>query len=630
MPTARTLEVNQNGIGASDNDDGKPFVTIRAAARLARAGDTVLVHAGIYRERVAPIHSGTPNAPITYRAADDETVIIKGSEIWQPEWRPVTGHIYEGKLNGEWLQEFNPFTVNCVRTFGNHHIGQVFVNGLLLREADHRQSLQRTPSSWMVDEKGARLTINFPEAIRDPQDACVEITVRRYVFAPSIRGLAYIKVQGLIIEHCANQLPSGFYHRNRAACNPQAGALSTRSGNHWTIEKCTIRYAAGLGLDCGYEGEYDLENQPSPDRATIGWHLIRNNVVSDNGCGGIAGAGAQYTQVIGNIFERNNYLKYTPPEIGAVKFHFFIGGLIEGNFFRDNDCYAVWLDNVYRHARVTRNICINNQKEGIFCEMGVGPCLVDNNIVAYTRNGAGIYIHDASGVTVSHNLLFANAHFGVYMRPVTERNVGAESGGRVPVGSSHQRVINNVFIDNYRGHISMALEDGQRTHDNRSDYNLFINGVFPHWEGLGLHKFNINNGNGFVRDEEIATALRRALEKHRVPAELQPNYELWQQTPYLSLDWWRKMTGNDVHSPAPLLSREKWEDGAVQEGAANFSCRTPYFEVRHDSLITQMQCPRDQGSEYDLFGAPRNTDHVFPGPFQHFKPGHNRFLLSIA
>jgi hypothetical protein len=72
MPTAsaaaRTIVVNQKHERASDRNPGterRPLRTIGAAAKLAQASDTVLVHAGVYRERVSPARGGKEGQPIT-------------------------------------------------------------------------------------------------------------------------------------------------------------------------------------------------------------------------------------------------------------------------------------------------------------------------------------------------------------------------------------------------------------------------------------------------------------------------------------------------------------------------------------------------------------------------------------
>ena len=65
----------------------RPLKTISAAAELAQPGDTITVHAGIYRERVTPPRGGTSDRKrIVYQAAPGEKVIITGSETSDFDW----------------------------------------------------------------------------------------------------------------------------------------------------------------------------------------------------------------------------------------------------------------------------------------------------------------------------------------------------------------------------------------------------------------------------------------------------------------------------------------------------------------------------------------------------------------
>ena len=88
-PYSRMLFVDQHHPRASDDNPGtrdKPLRTINLAAQMALPDDAVLVSAGVYREHVAPAHSGYDLAHmITYRAEEDEKVVITGSDVWEPE-----------------------------------------------------------------------------------------------------------------------------------------------------------------------------------------------------------------------------------------------------------------------------------------------------------------------------------------------------------------------------------------------------------------------------------------------------------------------------------------------------------------------------------------------------------------
>ncbi|EDY19138.1 Fibronectin type III domain protein [Chthoniobacter flavus Ellin428] len=71
---ATTGDDHHSGLSEAD-----AFRTVAHAAELARAGDTVLIHAGTYEETVVIRSSGSEVAPITFRSAPGETVWMDGS-----------------------------------------------------------------------------------------------------------------------------------------------------------------------------------------------------------------------------------------------------------------------------------------------------------------------------------------------------------------------------------------------------------------------------------------------------------------------------------------------------------------------------------------------------------------------
>jgi hypothetical protein len=72
---------------ASDSNPGTealPWRTIQKAADTLQAGDTVLVRAGTYNERVIPQRSGAAGLPVTYAAYPGETPVLDGTGIAVP------------------------------------------------------------------------------------------------------------------------------------------------------------------------------------------------------------------------------------------------------------------------------------------------------------------------------------------------------------------------------------------------------------------------------------------------------------------------------------------------------------------------------------------------------------------
>lgn len=623
---ATTLVVNQRQPNANDAGPGtesQPFKTIAPAAERAQPGDTVLVHEGIYRERVTPSRGGEEGRPIVYRAAAGEKVIVRGSEIWRPQWQIHDGSrgVLAGSLRSVFRDGFNPFNVQMRGDVGKKTLGQIFVDGKLLWEVAREQDLLALEGTWMVSVGGTNVLVHFPPSDTPPEQRQVEVTVRNRLFAPVKRGLGYIHVNGFIFEHCANQFPgNGFWESD----SPQAGAVSCRGGHHWVLENCTIRWATGFGLDCGTEGKFDTEGLSQPEPDICGYHLIRNNNISDNGAGGIGAYRSPFTRIIGNVLERNNYMNSSEAsEDAAIKTHFFVNGLIEGNLIRDNQTHGIWLDNVYQGTRVTRNLILNNKRSGIMCEMGSVGCLIDNNVIAFTRQGDGIYTQDASDITVAHNLLYENANYGLYMRFMVDRAFNVypasfktfkDSAVRIErVACSGHRVFNNLFVGNHRGAFSLIFP-GERARDNRSDSNVYITYV-PFERQFAI---NLTAGKNTVADIQKAYEDGAKL-ANRDRASL-PVLAPFPEGVEVTLEQWRYILGCDMKS---IVLRH----GEVTH---TLNGTFPEFSFKTSPALFKVACERVQGVNKDFFGNSIVPSRIIPGPFQNLKEGENVFALWRA
>ena len=424
----------------------------------------------------------------------------------------------------------------------------MFVNGTAFTEAASISAVATTPASFRADAAGTLLHVNFGSL--DPASVTTEVTVRERCFAPRAPegfGLGWITVRGFVMEHCANQYPAAFW----SSGTPQAGALGTRGGHHWVIENNLVRHAKSIGIDCGSEGAHDADGLGQPMPGEAGDHLIRNNIVSENGVCGIAGYRHRRTRVSGNIVDRNNLLGLRSYEEAGIKFHLFTDGVVEGNLLRGNLSRAIWMDNRNTGSRVTRNVCIGSGAQGIFVELDSGPLLVDSNIVGRSRlenhppdpRGDGIYMHDASGITLAHNLLFDNPDFGVNLRVVTSRGMNTASG---KVEASNNRIVNNVFAANGMGALSIPFPDA-RAHGNSSDGNLF-DAPGPYlWSTLAGAPLEAIR----ARAGEQPPVLRSRVGKESGVA--------------LDLDGWRRLAGFDAGSAAGMVKVLLDEDSLTLE-----------------------------------------------------------------
>lgn len=452
FPThAATYYVSPTGDDNSAGTKSSPLRSIQEGAQRAQPGDVVLVLEGVYRERVAPPRSGEPGRPIVYRGEPGKRVFVKGSELWNPEWKDEGEGIYSAKpeaglfndCSEEYLDHHNPFEVELSSTpwsrqgrreeerrqAGDNRIGradsrivytcgQVFAGGKRLLEVPLKEELE--DGCWWYEAESQRIWVHFGGA--GPKDQKVELTTRRRIFAPHQRGLGHIVVEGFVFEHCGNQYPTNFWETDAYA---QKGAVGTEAGHHWTIRRNVVRHAKTFAIDAG-----NVDRHSKPQQVTD--NLIEENYILDNGSAGILSNGSVRLVIRDNVILRNNQLRFLGVkrwEQAGVKCHHFREGLIQGNFIADNyDTYGVWLDNQFPNCRVTKNLLMRNGRAGLFLEMSdydFDSLLIDNNVILDNKENA-VYIHDASGAAFVHNLL-ANTQAtqgrgqAVYLRQATAR-----------------------------------------------------------------------------------------------------------------------------------------------------------------------------------------------------------------
>lgn len=630
----RTLWVDQRVPAASDGNPGteaQPFKTINAAAQVAEPGDTVRVRAGTYRERVAPARGGTEQAPITYEAMPGETVEVKGSDAWSGDWRVDPDHprVFSSAIPGEpFAQAPNPYRIGISIAGGDARIaarpvpedardkpwprtlGQVFVQGEPLTQVESMAMMRRMEGSWIVSADGETLHVHLPGAASpDMLLPTLEWSVRNRIFAPRRRGLSHIHVRGFAFLHCANQGPF-----------PQGGAVSTRTGQHWVIEGNTIRFAKTVGLDIGSEtwGAANLDDTDEEDRKLMvqAGHIVRGNVISDNGLCGIAGWNSPDVRILNNILERNNRLHFSNAdarweEWAAIKLH-NSNALIAHNTIRFNEAHGIWIDNGYNLARITGNVLLGNVGSGIMLELGAGTCLIDNNVVSHTRSyggfydGNAIYAHDASGLTVVHNLLTANAGAGVLMRTITKRTYG----GKI-VTTSGTQILNNVFDNNQKGDICLPFEN-PRSSGNRSDWN-----VFTRKPSFRLNKYQDEFQWQTVLDKLQQAGIASGPESTDAQGE-----GAFRQ---FGLEAWRAATD--------------WDTNSVVVEKAGFAV-LPYRMLMRANLPEawkDLRVPAVDEMTVDFAGAPMATDALVeglegrtarPGPLQHLEIGATEISLA--
>ena len=415
------------GSDSNKGSESDPFKTIGHASNVCKPGDTILIHPGIYRERITPNKSGYKKLPITYKSMVKHGTIVRGSIPWKGDFEK--NGIIEGSLDQTLFTDkshkngSNPFLIHLsVTPYGReglpeskiksigpeksdpnmiYCLGQVFVDDEMFKQCPYKHEMEKTIKSWFYDSKVNKLYINGASL-----DQEIEITNQRRLLAPHKRGLKNIIIDGFIFERCGNQYPNKFWSREN---NQQAGAVGTRCGKYWTIKNNVIRYANGIGIDWGNEGRYkeDLEYGNNGKAFGSYGNKIIDNIICDNGAAGTAAYYANKFEFFGNTVKRNNNLYFSGKqrwESAGLKIHHPKNSIISNNIIDDNYCHGIWSDQGSgKDSYFQNNIILNNKGNGIEFEIGKNSSgKVINNI--FNNNEYGIRFSDSGGALIANNL----------------------------------------------------------------------------------------------------------------------------------------------------------------------------------------------------------------------------------
>ena len=499
---AADLHVAPGGNDSNPGTPAAPLRTIQRGAELAQAGDVITVHAGTYRERVAPPRGGESDAKrIIYQAAAGEKVEIKGSEVVK-NWVKVQDDVWQVVLPNTFFGAFNPY---ADRIHGDwfedrgrpHHTGAVYLNGEWLIEAAKLDAVLKPAGAtplWFgqVDKDTTTLWAQFKGV--NPNEQQVEINVRRTVFYPQQPGINFLTVRGFAMRHAATPWAP--------PTAEQIGLIGTHWSKGWIIENNTISHSVCSGIALGkYGDEWDNKSANSAEgyvktieralkngwnKDSIGHHIVRNNTITDCEQAGIVGSlGAIFSTITGNVIHDIHVRQlFGGCEMAGIKIH----GAIDMEISRNHiyrTCRGLWLDWMAQGTRISGNLFHDNATEtdlskevisggqqDMFVEVNHGPFLVDNNLFlsAYSvnlRSQGGAYVHN----------LFAGA---LRIIPFDSRMTPIHKAHSTEVASLHNnpcgddRYYHNVFVQ--RGDLSAY--DAAKVPVAMAG-NLFLKGAKP-------------------------------------------------------------------------------------------------------------------------------------------------------
>lgn len=419
--TAGAVEFHVATSGRDSNPGSKdsPLRTIQRAADLARPGDVITVHEGVYRERISPPRGGESDAKrIVYQAAPGEKVEIKGSEVVK-NWEKVQGDVWKVTIPNTFFGKFNPYSDLIHGDWFSpqgrqHHTGAVYLNGQWLAETTSLSNVLNT--TWkeplwfgQVDKDATTIWAQFKGV--NPNEQLVEINVRRTVFYPEKPGMNYITVRGFALRQAAPPWAP--------PTAEQMGIIGTHWSKGWIIENNTISHAVCSGVALGkYGDQWDNRAESAEgyvgtihralkngwNKATIGGHTVRNNTISHCEQTGIVGSlGCAFSVVEGNTIHDIHVRRlFSGAEMAGIKFHGGIDVVIRHNHIHHVGSFGIWLDWMAQGARVSGNLLHDNSPDDLFFEVDHGPILVDNNILLSPSTWRDC---TSQGIAFVHNLM---------------------------------------------------------------------------------------------------------------------------------------------------------------------------------------------------------------------------------
>ncbi|MBB1483009.1 right-handed parallel beta-helix repeat-containing protein [Tessaracoccus sp. MC1865] len=503
------IHVSKRGADSNEGTPESPLATLNRAAALARPGDTVVVHEGIYREWVKPPHGGlSDNRRITFTAAPGEHVVLTGSEE-VTGWESVGDGVWRTVVDNALFGEFNPYAeviagdwlVRPSQDEPELHLGEVYLGGRALLEVPSLDDVRHPgPQETIVDdwtgipqagtEAPSRLvwhaevdddhtTIHAHFGDADPRNETVEINVRRSVFYPEANHVDYITLRGFEIRHAATPWvpPTA----------DQPGMVGPNWAKGWIIEDNVLHDSKCSAISLGKEGstgqnfatvrrdkpgyQYQLESVFVAEdygwsRERIGSHVVRRNTIYDCGQNGVVGhLGCVFSTIEDNhIYNIGIRRQFYGHEIGGIKLHAPIDVQLIGNHIHDCSL-GLWLDWQTQGTRISGNVLHSNSRD-FFVEVSHGPYIVDHNVF-----GSPVSLENFSqGGAYVGNLFLGSLRIEPvldratpYHRPHSTR----VSGYAVIVGGD-DRFIGNVFggdpqRENYRIELPEAAEAGYGT-----------------------------------------------------------------------------------------------------------------------------------------------------------------------
>jgi len=371
-PQARTIHVSVDGSDRTTGVADRPMRTIEAAIKKANAGDTIMVHAGTYREELK-----VENRPgLKLVAAPGEQVWLDGSVV-VPDWTEDGGRW----VSREWTNDFDSSPTYSWGKPDNKRAGWSFVNAAHPMAAHPDQV-------WVDGERQVQVSSRknlvagsfFVDTVEDELWLGTDPTGRTVTASAETRALR-VRSAGMVIR--------GIGFRRYSPSVPHMGTV--------TIE------APGV----------TLENVVVSDNATTGIHVLSSDVklvdvdLERNGMMGMTATGADNLRLERVSSRYNNLEQFNQsPAAGGAKVGRSRGVIVQDSVFADNLANGLWFDESVIGIKLLNSRVLDNAGHGVSIEIS-GHAIVMGNVIARNREN-GLKVNDAEDVQIWNNTFVDN------------------------------------------------------------------------------------------------------------------------------------------------------------------------------------------------------------------------------
>ncbi|NPV48336.1 MAG: hypothetical protein HPY69_15465 [Armatimonadetes bacterium] len=500
---AATYHVAQQAPGANDANPGteaRPLATISAAMLKVQPGDTVLVHAGTYRESV--VFPGEdwkdPQRRCTLAGAEGERPVIKGSDVLPTDWT---------RLEGERPIYYQP---------RNTYTQMVFVDEQPLRQIGLQGSPKRAagtngfqyqrqwsgkglddmaPGSFFYDEAQQRLYVWLADG-GDPAQHTIEAAVR----SDGVLLKGTWTLRNLDVRHVADD----FWPHE------QAVAIG---GNQSVVENCRITHNEFLGLiisgeDC----------------------VVRGNEIAYNGLEGLTSNLGYRMLVEGNEIHHNAWRGDVVCLTAGNKLVMWRDSKFLRNHWHDEPASALWLDISDGNILIAENR-FDNCSVGVYFEISRWAVIANN---VFRGCGRAIWSY-GSDVLIAHNVVDRCGEgitISGYVRDCDYTQAISEPLKYCLMAVRNNLVVNNLLVDCAGSFIGISEDDGFGA-GNFSDHNAFV-WTMPASHLTGLH-INFMSGWNALYGRLPEWRLNRHYDEHSVVVDRVLYDEVHGGSPFVAL-----------------------------------------------------------------------------------------------